>query len=706
MIFKDAKFHTAKAIWIKNHEKEMNRTVIFEAKIPKGENTALHITAQNDYQLFINGSFVFQGPARAGHGFYRVDKLSIEKYLTRESNTVCVLVCGYHCNNFYLINQQAFLCAEFIDKNVVFSATGSDKWNAYLYTEKLQRVQRYAFQRPFCEVYDFSTTPPMNTSGKAPLEIVIYDISAFIEREVSYPRFPLEAKRRYIECGTVSITDTPKPFSPWWQAKVGTEYSGYLPKDTEFSSANEVSKLVLNKISDTPNGKINANHYLTAEMNCNITGLICTELKCNKDTTLFLTFDELLINGAVDYSRMDCINAVVYKLQGGKSYKLITAEPYTFKYINVISMGGDVLLNELSVIRTDFNDDEIIKRLSAKADTQIERIYNSAIETFKQNTYDIYMDCPSRERAGWLCDSFFTSRVEYLLSGKSTVEHSFLANFVMNDEYPLVPEGMLPMCYPSDHIDGNFIPNWAMWYVIELREYLNRTKDFDFVLSIKNRLYRLLNYFRGFENENGLLCKLKGWVFVEWSECNNLCQDINYPTNMLYYMFKSALGELYSDASLINEAEKLKEAINRESRIGLFFCDNAVLDENGQAKLSGKITETCQYYAFFCGITDRERDAELWSTLVSDFGSERKKHNKWPNIYFSNAFIGNYLRCELLKNAGLKEILEKDIRGFFDYMAKETGTLWEYDSPGASCNHGFASHVLIWLDFLGYIENK
>ena len=59
----------------------------------------------------------------------------------------------------------------------------------------------------------------------------------------------------------------------------------------------------------------------------------------------------------------------------------------------------------------------------------MDSIFNAAVETFKQNTLDIYMDCPSRERAGWLCDSFFTARAEHYLTGASTVEKNFLENF-------------------------------------------------------------------------------------------------------------------------------------------------------------------------------------------------------------------------------------------------------------------------------------
>jgi NAD(P)-dependent dehydrogenase (short-subunit alcohol dehydrogenase family) len=104
------------------------------------------------------------------------------------------------------------------------------------------------------------------------------------------------------------------------------------------------------------------------------------------------------------------------------------------------------------------------------------------------------------------------------------------------------------------------------------------------------------------------------------------------------------------------------------------------------------------------GVADIDTDSELWNILVNDFGSKRKQTCKYSEIAFSNAFIGNYLRCELLMRNGLKEQLEEDIRGYFLGMAKRTGTLWEHDSVMASCNHGFASHVLMWLDYLNYLQ--
>ena len=50
------------------------------------------------------------------------------------------------------------------------------------------------------------------------------------------------------------------------------------------------------------------------------------------------------------------------------------------------------------------------------------------------------------------------------------------------------------------------------------------------------------------------------------------------------------------------------------------------------------------------------------------------------------------------KVAATANVSLKDIEGFFGYMEEKTGTLWENDGDYASCNHGFSSHVVCWLN--------
>jgi alpha-L-rhamnosidase len=419
------------------------------------------------------------------------------------------------------------------------------------------------------------------------------------------------------------------------------------------------------------------------------------EIEANGSGEIFIAFDERELKTGFECLRSSRIDVISIKLEGGK-YSFVSAEPYVFKYMRIVAKGTAVKIRAVRHISIAYPASKV-KASFIGEDEEVKLIYDAAVNTFRDNTVDIYMDCPSRERAGWLCDSFFTSRVEKTLTGDSAVEKAYLYNFLYQEQDPHLPEGMLPMCYPSDHNDTKYIPNWAMWFVVELEEYLQRSSDRALVDACRDRVYALLGFLKTFENNEGLLSKLESWVFIEWSESNKLTQDISFPSNMLYCKFKRCIAKLYGDEKLSKEADELAETIRNYSFMGDFFCDNAVYDASGEPVLSGKCTESCQYYAFFTDIATPELYPELWDTLVNDFGPERKETRKWERIPFANAFIGNYLRLELLYRYGLYDKVTENIRGYFEMMADKTGTLWENDTTCASCNHGFASHVIYWL---------
>jgi len=315
------------------------------------------------------------------------------------------------------------------------------------------------------------------------------------------------------------------------------------------------------------------------------------------------------------------------------------------------------------------------------------------------------MDCPSRERAGWLCDSFFTARVAYDLCGDTTIERNFFENFLLPERFEHLPAGMLPMCYPADHYNGRFIPNWAMWFVVQLEEYLQRSGDYELVKALEPKVMALFDYFRKFRNEDGLLEKLESWVFVEWSAANDFVQDVSYPSNMLYAAALSAAGRMYDRTDLIEQAEKIRDVVRRESFDGEFFVDNAVR-KNGKLEVTNNRSEVCQYFAFFFNVATAETHKELWDVLSVKFGPDRADTKAYPEVHQANSFVGNYLRLELLSRYGLCRQLKSELVDYFLYMAKKTGTLWENTNTNGSCNHGFASHVAhcLYRDILGLYE--
>ena len=432
----------------------------------------------------------------------------------------------------------------------------------------------------------------------------------------------------------------------------------------------------------------------------NLTGFLGLNVACEKPVRLYAFFDEDLSGDDVKWTRLGCNNLIVWDLAPG-TYALESMEPNGMRYVKLLAAGAPCEVSGVFLRR--YENGGLGRARFEASDPRLNELFDAAVATFAQNAVDIFMDCPHRERAGWLCDSFFTARTAFYLCGDSAVERNFLENFALPESFAYLPEGMLPMCYPSDHNDGVFIPNWAMWFVVQLDEYARRSEDRALVDRLKPRVEALLKWLEKYENSDGLLEKLPSWVFVEWSRANDFVQDVNYPSNMLYAGVLDAAARLYDMPSCREKAGRLRETIRNQSLRERFFADNALRKEDGSLEVTQNYSEVCQYFAFFFGVADKDRDPELWRILMEDFGPKRQERGLWPEVHPANMFIGNMLRMELLSRDGRSAQILQECVDYLMYMVQRTGTLWENMQDAASLNHGFASHTAVTLfrDILG-----
>lgn len=709
-----ASFRSAKPIWPKGRETEMNLEVGFRGKVPATqEKVTLRVAASSIYRATVNGQFLGHGPARGPHGFYRVDEWDLTGKLPGGENVVAVEVAGYNSNSYYLLDQPSFLQAEVVAGDKVLASTAGEgsRFEAVILDYRVQKVQRYSFQRPFIEVYrlkpGFDGWQREPSAQVAVVETEVVPEKRLLARGVLPPDFHITRPVRLVAEGRLETL--PKLEKPWKDrslTNVGPKLKGYPEKELalvpslEMQQLRSVETAALNRPwSESDKVTLQANAYRILDLGTNLTGFLGAKLTCTKKTDVRLLFDEVLTNGDVDFKRMGCCNVITYQLEPG-TYQVEAIEPYTLRYLKLVCLEGDCQVENLFL--REYAHPAITGARFASSDERLNGLFGAGVTTFRENSLDVFMDCPSRERAGWLCDSYFTSRVEHDLTGLTRIERNFFENYLLPERFEHLPDGMLPMCYPSDHNDGNYIPNWALWFVVQLEEYAGRTGDRTIVEGLRAKVLKLFDFFQKYENSDGLLEKLPAWVFVEWSEANKFVQDVNYPSNMLYAGALAAAGRLYGIPDLGAKAERIRATVRKQSFDGQFFVDNAVR-RDGKLQVTRNRSEVCQYFAFFFDVANTKDHAELWCKLRDEFGPSRKDTKGYPEIHLANSFIGNVLRLELLSRAGRsQQILDESI-AYLLYMVERTGTLWENVGATASCNHGFASHAVhtLYRDVLG-----
>lgn len=677
-------FRKALPVWIRDQQREMNVYAVFCTHVELPAPGQLLLAGTAFYRVTVNGNFLAFGPARTAKGYVRQDALP----LPAGNCDIRIEASGYYCHSLSTIFQPSFLMAEVRCAEKVLAYTGRD-FEAYTPGTRLQKVERYSMQRHFSEVWDFR----QEQWNPAPQEVQ-NEAYHVIGRSAPYPEYADRMIGTAMCRGTLSFDET-LPYKARRYSWTEAGWGEFLPEEIQYSPHTWLQRQKQTPVQyNAPLPMtLKAGEYAILDMGRIETGFLLTRLTTEEEADVVIGFAEYFSGDIFQFSNMNVHNVLEYILPEGLR-ELQSFEPYTLRFAIVAVKRGRILLDGFGVKTFQFDLTSV--DLPELNDPVLADIYRAAARTFAHNAVDIYMDCPSRERAGWLCDTYFTAKTEFTLTGKTCVEDDFLENYRLFPGDVLLPKGMLPECYPSDPPkNGEFIPQWAMWYILQVEEYIHKRGHGDMAEKFRESIYGLLDFYRQYENSDGLLEKLPGWNFVEWSTANRWTHDVNYPTNFLYAQALECVDALYGDLDCRRRSRKVREKAVEQSFNGTYFMDHAIRDETGVLQLQDHASEACQYYAvLFGGIDiDSPRFAKLKDLILHVFSPDRG--GKLPEIFEVNLFIGAYLRLETLLKMGKKELVLSDIRSFFGHMSQHTGTLWEYRQEQGSKDHGFASYALV-----------
>jgi len=135
-----------KAVWGKELQQEKNIHLVFGYTYTPQIGDRLELAASNLYRLFVDGNLVGYGPARAAHGYSRLDTYSLSDWAGKPV-TVSVEVYSANVNSYYTVEEPPFFAAElYRGKNLLAEATD---FTACHMTGRVQKTRSFSFQRTF-----------------------------------------------------------------------------------------------------------------------------------------------------------------------------------------------------------------------------------------------------------------------------------------------------------------------------------------------------------------------------------------------------------------------------------------------------------------------------------------------------------------------------------------------------------------------------
>ncbi len=730
-------FKMAVPVWGTHLKHQWNQFLGFHTEITLESVKTVHfaIAARSFYRLYINGEMRAHGPAQTAHGYARVDEFELE--LCGQLH-IAIEAAAYDkpdkvSNDITL--EPGMLAAELTADGEILAATGGHGKNCFLYrelTERAELTELISHSREITEQYDLSEASfdwRISGEGLSEPEILTEHVPIYLERRAPYAAYTFHPVSMLVNAADSVPAEQVTPgggpvlfVQAQWYRMLEERVVDRVNAEEESAFTGELCDLGRKTHNAEEAGgrtgwKVTPGKHkaaLTWALEKSFAGFLRIRIYAEKETQLELLHSDILDETGKPEAN-PCL--VRYHIKPG-TYELITFEPYLAHYIKlIIESKGAVEIREAGMVEYCFPDRK--KAGFACSDPGLNLIYEGAGQTLCNNTMDIFMDCPERERGGWLCDSFWTARAAWMMLGDLNVEKDFLENFLLTDaeEYQ---SAFFPSVYPGNarEDDRVGITSWSFWLALELFEYYERSGDLEFIRKYEPRMTAFVNGVMEYIGESGLIENLPN-LFVDWSESNNDCNlyPISIPVNMLAAYALESLGTLYQRKEWAETAAVLREKCESpgfsffaESNPGMVTDARSYDSEKHQFRERQSATEAGIFLELWSGWYRRGHER-----LVRDF-IERMGTcpAKTPNIQIAkaNLFIGLAIRMDTLSRLGKADLLMKEMKDIYlPQMQNGPGTLFEGVTRDGLCGslcHGFNGHagVLLMRDLLGIGEPR
>ena len=468
----------------------------------------VHVTGDNRYKLFVNGTLVSLGPAKGDVTHWRYETVDLAPWMKAGSNTIAALV--YHEGPQKPDSQLS------LEVGFLLQGEGNAR---QLWTDKSWKCLKDPAYRPVTaivsgyyvagpgEQVDLSRTvsdwlsastdawlPAREGPAGKPADVL--DVGDF-DGHLLVPSPLPQMERTAFKLGdaftvpahtTKAILMDNKVLTNAYvhvrlrggkgaKLKIGYAESLYIP-----DGAGPAYNLTPEQLAELPE------EYLSYVMAPKVKG------KGNRNET----------EGKVFVGREDIL------LPDGGEHAWTTLSWRTFRYIRLQVETADepLTVSELSGTFTGYPF-ELAARLDTD-DAELRKMLEIGWRTARLCAVETYMDCPYYEQLQYLGDT----RIQALVTLYNTADDRLVKNFLHLADISRNPEGITKSRYPTTI--PQYIQPYALSYIYALHDYLMYGADTQFVLDLVPGAEQIIRYFEHFQLPDGRVKNLPGWNFSDW----------------------------------------------------------------------------------------------------------------------------------------------------------------------------------------------
>ena len=173
---------------------------------------------------------------------------------------------------------------------------------------------------------------------------------------------------------------------------------------------------------------------------------------------------------------------------------------------------------EMPAGETDGHFDNAGQKREKKCVHEYEAIWDISVRTLQRCMHETYMDCPFYEQYQYAMDTRSEILFTYCLSADDRLARQAMEAFRRS----VRPDGMIASCAPS--VNGGVIPGFAIYYIAMVHDHMMYFGDRALVRRHFPAIEGILSFFENHLEDSGIVGKVGGqlfrhryWSFIDWS---------------------------------------------------------------------------------------------------------------------------------------------------------------------------------------------
>ncbi|MCU1291808.1 MAG: alpha-L-rhamnosidase [Bryobacterales bacterium] len=467
------------------------------------EHLVIFVSADNRYQLFVNGERVSAGPARSDLTHWRYEAVDIASQVHEGLNVLAAVVWndGGSRAVAQVSNQTAFLVEAADPSQAGLNTDG--RWKvlqdrAYS-PQLLPKEQRTGY---------YALGPNEKVDGAEypwGWERADFADSAWADARIVSPAAPRDARDAPNAWMLVRSEIPPEEQSPERELRVRQATGIPLPNDFPGRP------LLIPPHSDTT--LLLDQSYLT-------TSYPELTVSSGKASKIELHYAEALYDDERQKGNRNVIEEKrflgpfdTYVSDGGdrRVYRPLFWRTYRYLKLHVETADEPLTVNSL---RGVFSAYPFEKRAAFGVDEpsneEVQRILGTGWRTARLCAHETYMDCPFYEQLQYAGDA----RIQMMVSLYMTGDSRLMKNGIALINSSRTAEGATYSRAPSRL--QQYIPPFSLWWIGMVRDYWMYVDDPGFVRSLLPGVQAILSFYANYQKPNGSLARMPWWNFVDW----------------------------------------------------------------------------------------------------------------------------------------------------------------------------------------------